>query len=258
MQLAAGPLARYRIGSVPYLNAVPLTYGLEGLVRFLPPSALAAELQAGRLDGGLVSITEVLFHEGYHVLDGLGIVSHGPVASVFLAHREPLEQIRTVYVDVASGASVNLLRVLLAERGLQPEFQLLKSYAVAPQLDNVLLIGNPALDFRREAHAHRLWDLGAAWAELTELPFVYAVWAVRDGADFAPLAAGLRAAAAAGLKALPEIVEQRSEFDLAFRRAYLGGHIRYELGATEKAGLKRFAELLLKHTGRTVFPPHYL
>jgi chorismate dehydratase len=258
MPLAASPLGRYRIGSVPYLNAVPLTHGLEAQVRFLAPSELAAELQAGRLDCGLVSVTEVLLHEGYDVLDGVGIVSHGPVASVFLAHREPLEQIRTVFVDAASGTSVNLLRVLMGELGLQPEFQLLESYAAAPQLDNVLLIGNPALEFRRGGHPHHLWDLGAGWAALTGLPFVYAVWALRGGVDLAPLAAGLRAAAAAGLKALPEIVEQRSEFDPAFRRAYLGGHIRYELGANEKAGLKRFAELLLKHTGRPVFPPHYL
>ena len=252
-----GSPASYRIGSVPYLNAVPLTYGIEADVRLLPPAELATELHAGRLDTALVSVTEPLLHEGYQILDGLGIVSHGPVASVFLAHRGPLELVRTVFVDTASCTSVNLLRVLLAERGLRPEFQPLTDYAEAPQLDHVLLIGNPAIEFRRAAHTHQLWDLGAAWAELTALPFVYAVWAVREGVEIGPLAEGLRAAAKRGIRAIPELVERRTEFDADFRRAYLGGHIRYELGAAEKAGLKRFAELLLKHTGQAVFPPRY-
>src|SRR5215471_18446023 len=110
-----------RIGSVPYLNAVPLTWGIEDQVEFLVPSKLAAKLHAGGLDAALVSITEVLFRDEYEMLDGFGIVSDGPVFSVFLAHRQPLEEMRAVFVDPASCASVNLLRMLLAERGLRPK-----------------------------------------------------------------------------------------------------------------------------------------
>lgn len=252
--------AQYRIGSVPYLNAVPLTVtlGFGDSVVLLPPSALAAALHAGRLDAALVSVTEPLLHAGYRIVDGVGIVSHGPVASVFLAHCRPLEQIRTVFVDPASCTSVSLLRMLLAERGLRPEFVDLPDYAGASDCENVLLIGNPALEFRRKDASHLLWDLGAAWNDLTGLPFVYAVWAIPDGVDADPLAAGLRAAAVVGQAAIPELVATRPEFDQALRQAYLGGHIRYELGSAEKAGLARFAELLLKHTGRRTFPPRYI
>ena len=35
-------LAPFRVGSVPYLNSVPLTRGLESEIEFIPPSALAA------------------------------------------------------------------------------------------------------------------------------------------------------------------------------------------------------------------------
>ena len=246
-----------RIGSVPYLNAVPLTCGIEGECHFLPPSQLAAELHAGHLDAALVSVTEVLLHDGYDVLDGAAIGSDGPVASVFLAHREPLEEIRTIHLDPASCTSVNLLRVLLAERGLKPEFLPLPDYVTAPRLSNVLLIGNPAIEFRRTPHPHRLWDLGEAWQELTGLPFVYAVWALRRGAS-PELQARLLAAKSAGLATLPQIIRERPDYDLAFRRAYLGGHIRYGLGPREKAGLAHFAELLQKHSGRPVFLPRYV
>lgn len=243
---------------MPYLNALPLTEGLGDTLVLLPPSALASELHAGRLDAALVSVTEPLLHEGYRIVDGVGIVSDGPVASVFLAHRVPLEEIRTVQVDASSCTSTALLRVLLAERGLRPEFQTLTDPASAASCDAVMLIGNPALEFRRSGAPHELWDLGSAWRELTGLPFVYAVWAVPDGVDAPPLATRLRKAAAAGRAAIPELVATRPEFDSALRKAYLGGHIRYAMGATEKAGLKRFAELLLKHTGRPAFPPRYV
>ena len=247
----------FRLGSVPYLNAVPLTVGIETGCVFLPPAQLAAELHAGRLDAALVSVTEVLCHDGYEVLDGAAIASRGPVASVFLAHRGPLERMRTVALDPASCTSVNLLRVLLAERGLTPGFQPLAGYADAASHDNVLLIGNPALDFRRAPHDHALWDLGEAWDALTGLPFVYAVWALRRGAP-PELRAHLSAAQAAGLAALPQLIAERTDYDLDFRRAYLGGHIRYGLGDAEKAGLARFAELLTKHTGRAVCPLRYV
>lgn len=251
-------LAPFRVGSVPYLNAAPLTWGLESEIEFVPPSRLAVELHSGQLDAALVSVTEALFHDGYDLLDGFAITSDGPVFSVFLAHSEPLESIREVFLDPASCTSVNLLRVLLAERGLTPEFKPLGSYADAPRLSNVLLIGNPAIEFRRAPHTHQIWDLGAAWRELTGLPFVYAAWALRRSPDQARLRECLMAAAHAGLAAIPRLVTEGTEFDADFRRAYLGGHIRYELGKREKAGLARFGELLATHTGQRVYPVRFV
>src|SRR5262245_41052528 len=64
------PLAPMRAGSVPYLNAVPLTRGLEDQIVFAPPSRLAELLREGKLDAALVSVTEVLFNDCYDVLDG--------------------------------------------------------------------------------------------------------------------------------------------------------------------------------------------
>ncbi|HXJ74646.1 MAG TPA: MqnA/MqnD/SBP family protein, partial [Candidatus Dormibacteraeota bacterium] len=65
------PLAPMRVGSVPYLNAVPLTRGLEDQIVLAPPARLAELLRDGKLDAALVSVTEVLFHHDYDVLDGI-------------------------------------------------------------------------------------------------------------------------------------------------------------------------------------------
>src|SRR5215469_16740719 len=131
----------FRIGSVPYLNAAPLTRGLEGDVTFATPSKLAEMLRRDELDTALVSITEVLLNDRYDVLDGIAIASLGEVYSVLLAHKKPLEEVREIFCDTASLTSVNLLRVLLAEKGLFPEFKPLEGYKTAVEKDFVLLIG---------------------------------------------------------------------------------------------------------------------
>ena len=257
-ELEAVALPPGRVGSVKFLNAVPLTRGLEDQVVFATPARLAEMLRAGELDAALVSVTEVLFHDLYDVLDGIAVASLGQVLSVFLAHRSPPEQIRQVFCDTASLTSVSLLKVLLAERGLKPEFLPLASYTDAVQHDAVLLIGDPAIDFLRAPHEHQIWDLGAEWSELTQLPFVYAVWALRRGVETKPLRQALREAKSFGLETLDHTITTRTEFDVEFRRDYLSWHIHYHLGADEKRGLAKFIDLLRKHGHGPLFEPRYV
>ena len=251
-------LAPFRVGSVPYLNAVPLTRGLEEQIIFVPPSELAEKLRRDELDAALVSITEVLFHDRYDILDGIAVASLGEVKSVFLAHRQSLENIREIFCDTASLTSVNLLKVLLAERGFKPEFKPLPSYAAAPELENVLLIGDHAIDFSLAPHGHEIMDLGEAWFELTRLPFVYAVWALRRGVANQPLRRQLREARSFGIETLDNIIRTRVEYTYEFRKDYLGWHIHYHLGSDEKRGLTKFIELLRKHGLGPVFEPKFV
>lgn len=239
-------LAPFRVGSVPYLNAAPLTRGLEEQIHFAPPSVLAGMLRRDELDAALVSVTEVLFSDRYDILDGIAVASLGEVKSVLLAHRQPLEEIREIHCDRASLASVNLLRVLLASHGLHPALLPLENYGQAPSLPNVLLIGDPAIHFSRSSPPHSILDLGAAWFELTGLPFVYAVWALRRIPNQA-LRKRLREAKNFGLDTLDHIISSRQDFDYAFRKDYLSWHIHYHLGTEEKRGLARFVQLLAQY-----------
>jgi chorismate dehydratase len=251
-------LAPFRVGSVKYLNAVPLTRGLEEEIVFTTPAALAGMLQRNELDAALVSITEVLFHDCYDILDGVAIASLGEVQSVFLAHRKPLAEVTEVYCDPASLTSVNLMKVLLAERGLKPAFKPLENYAAAKVKDFVLLIGDPALDFALGEHEHEIFDLGAAWYEMTGLPFVYAVWALRRGVENKELRRRLAEAKDFGLETLDHIIRSRTEYTEEFRKDYLGWHIHYHLGSDEKRGIAKFVELLRKHGLGKVCEPTFV
>lgn len=257
----AQSLAPYRVGSVPHLNAVPLTRGIEEQVVFLPPAELAVRLRQNELDAALISVTEVLFRDAYDVLDGVAVASLGEVKSVFLAHRRPLSEARRVYCDPVSLASRVLVEVLLAEMGVRPEFHPLPAEAggaAVPWPDYVLLIGDRALEFLFAQHEHEIWDLGAAWYERTQLPFVYAVWALRRGIDREGLIRRLREAKDFGLETLDSIIASRTEFTHDFRKDYLGWHIHYYLGSDEKRGIARFIELLGRHGLGPVWEPRYV
>jgi len=252
------PETRFRIGSVKYLNAAPLTRGFESELVFTTPAKLAQMLRKDELDAALVSITEVLFNDRYDILDGIAIASLGEVYSVILAHKKPLEEATEVFCDTASLTSVNLLKVLLAERGLKPEFKPLENYGIAWEKDFVLLIGDPAIDFQRAKHKHEIFDLGAAWMEMTHLPFVYAVWALRRGIDNKALRRELKEAKQFGLETVDYLIETLDQYDEDFRRDYFEWHIDYNLGEDAKRGIAKFCELLRKHNLGTVYEQKYV
>ncbi len=228
-----------RIGSVPHLNVRPLIYGIESEMTFCTPARLADAMHRREFDVGLVPVAEVLLHDQYDIINGIGVVSFGEVRSVFLVHRVPVKQIRNISVDPASRSSVWLLRVLLAERyGIEPEF-----HPRTADCEATFVFGDEAI--KRVADEPR-FDLGAAWTEWTGLPFVYAVWAAqRDAADTA-LSAKLRQAKADGLAHLDEIIEKTTEATPEIRRDYLTRRIRYDLDDNAKRGLRKFQDCLIK------------
>jgi len=245
---------------VPYLNARPLIYGMENQVTLCTPSQLADLLHRCQFDVGLVPVAEILLHDQYDVADGMAIASRGPVASVFLVHRVPIEQIRRVAVDPASRSSAWLVRVILkCGYHLEPEFYPL---AGAPKLSDheaMMLFGDGAIWYRQRNGGDCLLDLGEAWTEMTGLPFVFAAWAVRRGAmgegrwargegrgekGERELVSVLRRAKADGLAHIEEIVQESTEGTVEFRREYLTRNVVYELGEREKRGIRRFQQYL--------------
>jgi chorismate dehydratase len=253
-------LSALRVGCVQYLNAKPLIHGFDGPVVFDHPSGLARDLAAGTLDVALVPTFEALNHPRYLLADSVSIACDGPVFSVFLAHRGPLAEIRSVALDPASLTSVHLLQVLLTEyHGLRPEMLIIDAYP--DEADAMLLIGNQAIEFReRDASQHQILDLGDEWRRCTGLPFVFAPWLLRaDLPNATAVADELRALRQYGTAHLDEII-QSDPHDPALSRRYLTEHIRFGLGPREKAGIEKFRELLTKHRfiSPSSEPLHYI
>lgn len=223
-----------RIGSVRYLNARPLVEGLGALV-LDTPAGLVGRMRVGELDAGLLPVVELFERRGYAAVRGAGVVAQGEVRSVLLIHDRPLREVRRVGLDPASRTSVMLLRLILEKHeGLRPEY-------VPPHepADARLLIGDPALSWWRERRGQGCLDLGAAWHARHGRPFVFAVWAVRDGAAGADEIAGaLRAARRLGEARREQYAADDLEMD------YLTRVLSYDVGDAEISSIGLFqAEL---------------
>jgi chorismate dehydratase len=242
---------RVRIGAVNYLNTKPLIHNLavqapNAALELDTPSRLADRLAAGQLDVALIPVIEHFRAGSYSVVPNIAIASCGPVLSVTLFSRVPWPEIRRVALDEGSRTSAVLTHVLLHGRhGIRPETVPLP-LTTDPEMidaDAVLLIGDRAM--RACLPGYRFaYDLGDEWFRWTGLPFVFAVWSVREGVELQGVDGALAAAKEQGLAQVGAIAFEESKrlgLDAGFCRRYLENVLRFDLGPTELAGLMHFA-----------------
>lgn len=181
-----------RIGHIQYLNCFPLYYGL--LSRQFPlvgelikgtPAELNLMLRTNQLDLAPISSIEYARQADKLVLmPGIAVACNGPVGSIFLVSRKPLEELTNARIALTntSATSQVLLKVLMSNYlGYHPEY-----FTSPPKLgsmlleaDAALLIGDDALEaaYRRPAGLY-IYDLGNMWKEYTGECMVFAVWAI--------------------------------------------------------------------------------
>jgi chorismate dehydratase len=245
-----------RVGAVSYLNTKPLIFGfpqcageMELILDF--PSRLADQLAEGRLDVALIPSVEFLQGADYQMVSDGCIACRGPVLSVKLLSRMPMEQIRTLALDGASRTSVALVQILLARRhGLAPMLRPLPAGATwqLRDVDALLVIGDRAIALPPDGF-EQVWDLGEEWYREWSLPFVFAVWAARRGVSCARVAEALTRARDAGSAHLEEIARREGPLvglDALSCLAYLRDNLHFRFGADERRGLELFGRLAVE------------
>ena len=194
----------------------------------------------------------------YTIVPGASIATRGPVGSVMLYSETPLDEVHTILLDPSSLTSVNLCRVLMAERHGKMTFEEPtpgEQSRIPLQGIARLLIGDPAI---AERGKHRYeFDLGALWHDLTGLPFVFAAWLVHPSAIQMPLNTPLTRAREMGEANFSVISKVAPRFGAtpAFALDYFRKNMEYDLGETELAGFATYGKLLAKHNLITSPPP---
>ena len=250
-----------RISAISFLNTAPLMWdfehgdaGRDFQIEYTIPSACAAALAANQADIGIIPAFTYAQIPDLVILPNIAIAAKGPVRSILLVGKKPIEEMRTVAVDTSSRTSVALLQVLFTKflggaRELKPH---------PPKLDEMLrdhdaalLIGDAALQVPLDAGYH-LYDLAQIWRERTGQPFVFAFWAVRldalnRQAKDACLTKVFQQSRDHGLEPqnLDVIAKEWSpKLDLSEDdiRSYLTENIHYFLDRENHAGLKLFLQ----------------
>ncbi|HIJ80022.1 MAG: menaquinone biosynthesis protein [Desulfobulbaceae bacterium] len=183
-----------RIGMVNFINTAPLyevwrqtVHRPDWQVTEAPPSVLNRMLFNSELDLGFVSSHEYAAHpERYKILSDLSISATGPVGSVFLFSEVDFAELsgRLVLLSSQSQTSVSLVKIILEEfYSVQPRYVAGMAGEIGDELVRpaaVLAIGDEALRLAAENIFPYRLDLSEAWQQETGLPFVFAVWAVRE------------------------------------------------------------------------------
>ncbi len=242
--------AKVRIGAVSYLNSKPLIYELEALAPQAElildyPSRLADRLSRGELEVALIPVIEYFRAGTYRLVPNIAVASQGPVLSVTLFSRVPWPAIRRVALDEGSRTSAALAQVLLRRKyGVQAEICPLPLDRAAEDADAdaVLLIGDRAMHACLPGFRFA-FDLGQEWHDWTGLPFVYAVWAVREAVELGSVLDALVEAKRRGIENAGTIAAREAPalgLDAGFCRRYLANIIRFDLGPRELAGLHHY------------------
>ena len=173
-----------RTVAVSYQNTLPLREGIARLhdsgvidLELDRPNSATKRFSRGEFVLGLLPVAAQLAVPEALPFGRYGIVSDGFVGSVGIFSERPLDELSTVYLDHDSRSSVLLARILLHYHwGLTP-----KLVAAPPGYRERIgrdvggvIIGDPAIEARERFPFY--YDLGQAWKEMTNLPFVYAAW----------------------------------------------------------------------------------
>lgn len=255
-----------RVGMVSFLNTAPVYETWRRtvnepawLLREAPPTVLNHLLYRGELDLAMVSSHEYALHpEKYRILADLSISATGAVGSVFLFARRPLTELNNALVLLSSRSqtSVSLVKIILEDL-----YRLEPRYEVADMVDEeegageaVLSIGDEALFLAAAGTYPYRYDLADIWYGQTGLPFVFALWAVREEfyraqpATVQAIHRELKRCLREGLNDLSAICRQvapRIPMAEDECRRYLAG-MQYDFNPAQQAGLERFFQLLIE------------
>ena len=258
-----------RLGRIGYLNVLPIHHPLEtGVIPndfeivAGPPAELNVLMDAGKLDlSGCSSVEYARHPEKYYLIPDIAIGSRGPVQSVLLLSRKPVQELngRTILVSAQTHTSAALLRVLLAELW-QIEVEYVTGDATAlldagERPEAILCIGDEALELRYHPDYPVRTDLGEAWRQLTGEPFIFGVWIAsrqsfaRDEVKVRQACETLMAARRWGTDHLAELcvlAAQGSRLNQREMCSYFVG-LLYDFAEPEVRGLTLFYERLVKH-----------
>ncbi|MCX6135512.1 MAG: aminofutalosine synthase MqnE [Ignavibacteriales bacterium] len=177
------------VGKIPYLNSVPFYHHFEKRqFKMLPvtPRRMGVLARNNQLDAGLFSLCDYFSQkEGLTVLPYC-IATRDQVKSVMLFSNHGWRELQGKIVGIVddTATSVRLLQVLLEKKyGVKAELRRMHTGVNSyDEFDAVLLIGDEAMRHQKTGlqSFELVYDLAAEWYDWQKLPFVFAVWAVRN------------------------------------------------------------------------------
>jgi len=253
------------LGRIVYMNAAPVYYEIDKCPKLdwlkivsAPPSILNNMMAKNELDISPVSSIAYAKHQDeWLLLPDLSIACFGKVMSVILVSKKPFEKLnnKKIIITDKSAAAAELIKLLFSIKKVKPVYEIKPIQCpdeIKKDAEAALIIGDKALKENWHVHFDHIYDLGEMWLELTGLPFVFALWAVRKSfADEKPETVSIitkifNISREEGKKNLEDIAKKTSEIlgiDIAICREYYE-LLNYSLDPKQLKGLTTFFDQL--------------
>ncbi|MFI5201293.1 MAG: aminofutalosine synthase MqnE [Candidatus Kapaibacterium sp.] len=180
------------VSKMPYLNSVPFYNSFpdySNVVKLAPlaPRVFGKLAGQGSVAAGPMSLRDYMsLSDDFEKLD-YGVAVKGKANSVLLFSKYDWRELegKNIAITSETSTSVELLRVLLEKRFGISDYSFLRTHPTDKSyeaFDAVLLIGDEALQKAYGggiAEFDKVFDLAEEWCSWKEMPFVFAVWAIR-------------------------------------------------------------------------------
>jgi len=255
-----------RLGTCGDAMALPLLWGLtSGKVRHgfeLVPDSLAAnglKFREGSLESSFLSpIDYARSDPSTQIVPKIGVAAAGGALTAAIFFAGGLKDISTLAVDVRFPSEVLLAKIILMEQwGTTPRFVPSDSplNAVGSRTDAALLVGEAA--WKAAGTSDQYIDLLESWEDLTDLPFVHVMVAVKEDALAQEHIDALRASQQLGIKTARNILVDRSgELGISLETLdrVLENYYRFELDEPALESLTEFFRYAYCHGSLTDLP----
>jgi len=243
-----------KISSVSYINSIPFNYGIKNSalldnyeLKIDVPSECARKLLNNEVDIALLPVGALLGHNDINIISDLCIGADGNVATVVLAGNSGVQMAEKIYLDTDSRTSVILVHILAKHfwkinplwENTKIDLKNIKSNV------HILAIGDKVFDIKNNYPC--VFDLSDQWKKMTNLPFVFAVWATRKNLP-QNILNNFNAALQWGCNNRVQAVVDDERYknnryknsDLIY---YIKNNISYNFDSAKKQGLKLFLEM---------------
>jgi len=189
------------------------------------------------------SIDYQLSQRQWIILPVAAIGARREVLTVRVFSRTPIDQIQILYCDTESHTSVALVQIVW--RLLFNQKLTIKPLTAEPStLPAVLLIGDKVIPHLN--HWPYEYDLGRAWSDLTDLPFVFAFWAAPADQKLDALLEILKQSYQQGMAHIDQIIDKYAAqhgFPPELAHKYLTEHLFFDFDEPQKLALQKFYQL---------------
>lgn len=245
-----------KVSVVSYINSYPFVFGLLNNnatgafnMHLCPPAECAADVFKEDADVALVPAGALnMINQNYTLFDDFCIGAEKSVASVLLLSNTPLQEIKRIFLDTHSITTVKLTKVLARYHWkIYPGYEpVVVDNCMSLQNGEALLaIGDKCFEIRN--NFSYVYDMFDEWHAFSSLPFVFAVWVIRNNVSAeqrTTLAHALKFGIEHKQQALETLLPPDKKGDFNYYLSYLTENISYCFDDKKEKALARYLDLI--------------